>query len=70
MAMDRRRAENADWFEGRGSPLGSVRMLDPTTQGGGDNYVPRLSDHSEDESQENAHGHEYKPECETDASFF
>ena len=27
--------------------------------------VPRPSDHSEDESQENAHGHEYKPECET-----
>ena len=34
-AADRRRAENEDWSEGRGSPLGSVRMLDPTTQGGG-----------------------------------
>ena len=35
MAMDRRRAENEDWSEGTGSPLGSVKMLDPTIQGGG-----------------------------------
>ena len=35
MATDPRRAENEDRFEGRGSPLGSVRMLDPTIQGGG-----------------------------------
>ena len=34
MAADRRRAENEDWSEGGGSPLGSVRMLDLTTQGG------------------------------------
>ena len=27
--------ENEDWSEGRGSPLGSVEMLDPTIQGGG-----------------------------------
>ena len=35
MATDRRRAENEDLSGGRGSPLGSVRMLDPTTGGGG-----------------------------------
>ena len=35
MTTDRRRAENEDCSEGRGSPLGSVRMLDPTIQGGG-----------------------------------
>ena len=35
MATDRRRAENEDWSGGRGSPLRSVKMLDPTTRGGG-----------------------------------
>ena len=37
MAMDRRRAENEDWFEGRGSPLGLVKILTPRPRGGGDN---------------------------------
>ena len=35
MATDCRRAENDDSSGGRGSPLGSVRSLDPTTRGGG-----------------------------------
>ena len=57
MATDRRRAENDDLSGGRGSPLGSVRTLDPTTPGGGGgNKASQPLELCKDENYEIAHG--------------
>ena len=65
MATDCRRAENEDWSEGRGSPLRSVKMPDPTIPGGGGGAIrcpiPMMN---------NRNGHEYKPVWKTDADPF